>query len=168
MATAKNKKAKSVSEQDVRRVLNEHGEAIEDFIMNGGEARKAYYHLRDELKVELKSGDKDVITAAAEEREHRWTEARPVERALLRLNKTEYKLRQDLMNAILNLELTDPRDLRDAAKEAQGIMQVDQPQQIASAIDFLEEAGAPVGGFRQVYADLYPEDPDEDEEKTDE
>lgn len=100
-----------------------------------------------------------------------WAEARPVERAAIRLSALEQGLRGRLIEALLELNLTAPGDVRDAVKQAQALQANQHPAVLTEALDFLRDAkyvpatGPTLADLKAEAEALYPPDP-EDEDET--
>lgn len=93
-----------------------------------------------------------------------WAAARPVERSAIRLAALESGLRGRLQEAILNLELKHPGDIRDACKAAQALQANPRPEELEEALGYLAEAGVNIDALRKECYALYPEDCDDEVE----
>lgn len=90
-----------------------------------------------------------------------WDVALPVEKAAIRLAALESDLRGELQDALLNLELSAPGDIRDATKQAQALSQNPHPGALREATEFIRDAGGDTTDYDARIDALYPPDPEE-------
>lgn len=97
-----------------------------------------------------------------------WGRARPVEKRVMQLRARESRLRGDLYEEMLLLDVESPGDARDLLSYANGLIQNPQPGAIADALDLY--GGHTCTGtaghelYKRLLADfesLYPPDKDE-------
>lgn len=100
----------------------------------------------------------DMIKKCQEE----WNQPKPLNKAYQVLHYSELALRGDLQEALTELDLTDPGDIRDAVKQAVAIASREEwgaaglPKDLDDAIGFLKEAGVDVSSYTARLEQLYP------------
>ncbi len=143
-------------------VSNEYADDVGEYIMAGGDPKKAVHYLKDELKRELAAGEAKVIEEIAEAQAAKWDAFKPIERKVMRLRKREFDLRKDAMNALLSLELEDPHAIREAHKIAGKVFGAEHQQKeedLQQALLFLrtqKAEGELVDSLSERYLTLYP------------
>ena len=100
----------------------------------------------------------DMIKKCQEE----WSQPKALNKAYQVLHYSELSLRGDLQEALTDLDLTEPNDIRDAVKQAVAIASREEwgaagvPHDLDSAIGFLETAGQDVTSYKARLEQLYP------------
>ena len=117
------------------------------------------------------NGPVSMLEMALEKLAHEWKSAHgPAAKAYMQLMNRELKLRGDIQMALLQLETTEPRDLREILRLVQLVAAREtwqgqaQPADIVEALDMLEAAKVDTTEYRKALDEMYPEPKPEDDE----
>lgn len=128
----------------------------EDLSGNG-----VFWKLRNEYgQKELK---KNNVEKVGDDIRKAWAAAPPAVKARMRLESREMQLQGDLLVALGELELTNPRDIRDAIDHIGQVgANAVAEHQLRAAVDYLEEAEHPrAAELKAQFLELFPESDDE-------
>lgn len=123
-------------------------------------------HLRKLMRTDqtLKHIDFNKIEKAADTIREAYFSSAPLAQAQMKLDAAEGMLRGDIQDAVLNLKLTNPRDVRDALTESEKIATNRLEAAIREVLDYLETAGLDVTALRSRFSELYPAADDDDDQ----
>ena len=119
------------------------------------------------------NGPVSMLEMALEKLAHEWKSAHgPAARAYMKLTNRELGLRGDIQMALLNIDTTDPRDLREILRLVQLVAAREtwqgqtQPADLLEALDCLEAANVDCSKYRAALDEMYPMGGDDEDDEV--